>query len=360
MAEDVLEDVQGNSGVGKPRGTCVPEAVAGQFWQADVEDELIPVRRIPHRRGREDTAFRPCQKLVAGFLTGGEAFEHWAQLTASAGPRQFDLVVRDVERDDDRRLIVLDRTRQTVADGIYNLWFENGGWAQLSAEVLDRRPTRFARPVTSASPRRLAIAPHGAGSTLRAQLMLAVPREKSRSTPPWEVLRPGSWRLRATARLGRSTFMARGVPEREHCVVSKSPRTWATHRSSSFIGTMEKGRRWDLAGRRLSSRKSRMPKLQCITRCKTEHNGAQRIIRFGWSMGAAIPLQLVARARYHDIVAGVVLESPVLDWVAVIKANCVRSGLPAATGILAIPWLTLRPLFRMMDLPMTIPLRDLD
>ena len=89
-------------------------------------------------------------------------------------------------------------------------------------------------------------------------------------------------------------------------------------------------------------------------------NGAQRIIRFGWSMGAAIPLQLVARARYHDIVAGVVLECPVLDWVAVIKANCVRSGLPAATGILAIPWLTLRPLFRMMDLPTTIPLRDLD
>ena len=77
-------------------------------------------------------------------------------------------------------------------------------------------------------------------------------------------------------------------------------------------------------------------------------------------MGAAIPLQLVARARYHDIVAGVVLECPVLDWVAVIKANCVRGGLPAATGILAIPWLTLRPLFRMMDLPMTIPLRDLD
>ena len=89
-------------------------------------------------------------------------------------------------------------------------------------------------------------------------------------------------------------------------------------------------------------------------------NGAQRIIRFGWSMGAAIPLQLVARARYHDIVAGVVLESPVLDWVAVIKANCVRSGLPAATGILAIPWLALRPLSRMVGLPTTIPLQSLD
>ena len=73
------------------------------------------------------------------------------RLTASAGLRKFDLVVRDVERDGDGCLIVLDRTRQTVADGIYNLWFQNGGWVQLSAEVLDRGRGRIERPVTSAS-----------------------------------------------------------------------------------------------------------------------------------------------------------------------------------------------------------------
>lgn len=73
-------------------------------------------------------------------------------------------------------------------------------------------------------------------------------------------------------------------------------------------------------------------------------------------MGAAIALQLVDRARYHGMVAAVVLESPVLDWVAVIKVNCVRSGLPAATGILALPWLALRPLSRMVGLPRATPL----
>ena len=57
-----------------------------------------------------------------------------------------------MEQDDDGDLIVLDRTDVTTADGIYNLWFENGGWAQLSAEVLDRGPTRIARRVTSTAP----------------------------------------------------------------------------------------------------------------------------------------------------------------------------------------------------------------
>ena len=54
------------------------------------------------------------------------------------------------------------------------------------------------------------------------------------------------------------------------------------------------------------------------------------------------------------------LDSPVLDWVEVIKANCARSGLPPVAGHLAIPWLTLGPLARMMGLPNAIPLREFD
>ena len=87
-------------------------------------------------------------------------------------------------------------------------------------------------------------------------------------------------------------------------------------------------------------------------------HGAQQIILFGWSMGAAIALQL---AHHHqDLVAGMVLESPVLDWVEVIKTNCARHHLPTHAGLLAIPWLTLRPLSRMIGLPTTIPLREFD
>ena len=54
------------------------------------------------------------------------------------------------------------------------------------------------------------------------------------------------------------------------------------------------------------------------------------------------------------------LDSPVLDWVEVIKTNCTRSGLPAATEYLAVPWLTVDSLARLVGLPGRIPLRSFD
>lgn len=58
--------------------------------------------------------------------------------------------------------------------------------------------------------------------------------------------------------------------------------------------------------------------------------------------------------------AAILLVSPVLDWTEVIKANCVHSGLPAAAGHLAIPWLTVTPLARAVGLPGHIPVRSFD
>jgi pimeloyl-ACP methyl ester carboxylesterase len=58
-------------------------------------------------------------------------------------------------------------------------------------------------------------------------------------------------------------------------------------------------------------------------------NGARSVVIFGWSMGAAIALHLAVEPEVRGIVAGLVLESPVLDWASTINANCARSGLPA-------------------------------
>jgi len=89
-------------------------------------------------------------------------------------------------------------------------------------------------------------------------------------------------------------------------------------------------------------------------------NGAQRIVLFGWSMGAAIALRVASRARERGVFAGLVLDSPVLNWIDVIEANCARSGLPAAAGNLATPWLTFGPFARMVGLLSAIPLREFD
>ena len=88
--------------------------------------------------------------------------------------------------------------------------------------------------------------------------------------------------------------------------------------------------------------------------------GAQQIVLFGWSMGAAIALQLADHPRHKGLIAALVLDSPVLNWTEVIKTNCAHSGLPAPFGHLAIPWLTISPLARIAGLPDRIPLRSFD
>ncbi|AWB89447.1 alpha/beta hydrolase family protein [Salinibacterium hongtaonis] len=82
-----------------------------------------------------------------------------------------------------------------------------------------------------------------------------------------------------------------------------------------------------------------------------------QVILFGWSMGAAIALKLADEPEFLDVVAGLILESPILDWVSTLKANCARAGLPEWITLLALPWLCSRTLSRATGLQNPINLR---
>lgn len=58
--------------------------------------------------------------------------------------------------------------------------------------------------------------------------------------------------------------------------------------------------------------------------------GAARIVLLGWSMGGAIALQVLDNSALADLVAGVVLDSAVLDWGAVLRHQAHRRRLPHA------------------------------
>lgn len=57
--------------------------------------------------------------------------------------------------------------------------------------------------------------------------------------------------------------------------------------------------------------------------------GAKNIVLMGWSMGGAIVLQTATRAEYRDILVGIVLDSPVVDWTDVVAYQGDILGLPA-------------------------------
>ena len=98
-------------------------------------------------------ARRPLAAAAALAIAGGASLG-WTiarKLTAPVGPRTFGLVVRGVEVEGDCQLLLLDRTRDTEASGVYNLWFERGGWAQLAEGAQDRGVGQVARVVTGSS-----------------------------------------------------------------------------------------------------------------------------------------------------------------------------------------------------------------
>ncbi|MCD2169857.1 alpha/beta fold hydrolase [Microbacterium sp. JC 701] len=62
-------------------------------------------------------------------------------------------------------------------------------------------------------------------------------------------------------------------------------------------------------------------------------HGAKRVILMGWSMGGALSLQAALESPHAEVIAGLVLESPVVDWRTVLsfQGRMMRLPLPVIT-----------------------------
>ncbi|MCR2818705.1 lysophospholipase [Microbacterium sp. zg.Y1090] len=72
-------------------------------------------------------------------------------------------------------------------------------------------------------------------------------------------------------------------------------------------------------------------------------HGARRVVLMGWSMGGAIALQVELNSPHGDLIAGVVLESPVVDWRIVLDYQAKKLKVPGpvtqlALGALGTEW----------------------
>ncbi|MBF4606850.1 alpha/beta fold hydrolase [Curtobacterium sp. VKM Ac-1393] len=87
---------------------------------------------------------------------------------------------------------------------------------------------------------------------------------------------------------------------------------------------------------------------------------AQSVVLMGWSMGGAVVLQTLLRSRFAGLVDGVVLESPVVDWHAVLKSQSQLMGLPRPVRKVAQRLLRTPVLYRLAGLQRPVDLRELD
>ncbi|MDO5681358.1 MAG: alpha/beta fold hydrolase [Propionibacteriaceae bacterium] len=297
--------------------------------------------------------------LGASILAAGALGSGWAiarRLTAPATARTYDLIVRGVEHEGGTQRVVLDHTPQTTANGIYNLWTEDGGWAQLGDDTAERGKERIARGLTGRSPGLNLAAGHrvswsgvyyatpaDAGLDAR-DITITTP---SGACPAWRINGdPSAWAIHIHGLGSTRAGTLRGVQVATELGYTSLVVTYRNSIEGPRVGT----------GRSTLGHTETTDVDEAIG--YAVRRGAQRIVLFGWSMGAAIALQLAARPRHAGLITALVLDSPVLSWTDTVKANCARSGLPAVAGALAVPWLAARPLALITRLPDAIPLRQ--
>lgn len=71
-------------------------------------------------------------------------------------------------------------------------------------------------------------------------------------------------------------------------------------------------------------------------------SGAESLVLMGWSMGGAIVLQAATRSQFASSVEGIVLESPVIDWVSTLAFHAHTARLPRPVARLAMRLLSSR------------------
>ncbi|MGN7950011.1 alpha/beta hydrolase family protein [Microbacterium sp. 22215] len=89
-------------------------------------------------------------------------------------------------------------------------------------------------------------------------------------------------------------------------------------------------------------------------------HGADRVILMGWSMGGAVALQTAVNSGNRDRIAGLILESPVVDWRTVLRFQARGAGMRAPLPDLAMSALSLPLTARLSGADDAIPFDRLD
>lgn len=89
-------------------------------------------------------------------------------------------------------------------------------------------------------------------------------------------------------------------------------------------------------------------------------HGADRVILMGWSMGGAVALQTAVSSGNRDRIAGLILESPVVDWRTVLRFQAREAGMRAPLPDLAMSALSVPFTARLSGADDAIPFDRLD
>lgn len=269
--------------------------------------------------------------LAAGAMAGLTVMAARSFVTVPSR-RKDDIPI--LRADLQRRIIVLGSTPDSRLPGHYGLWFEqDSGYAKLGdiVAVSDRTVTRV---LLGADGGDIETARHGriSGWFYREAGELGRPYQDVEVDTP--VGLAPAWHFPAAVN-------SHGVPKRNHrwAILVHGRGVTRAEALRAVRPLVDEG--WDSllisyrndgvappsADGRSALGYREWLDVEAAIRLAVEH-GADDLVLMGWSLGGATVLQTATRAKLEDRVRGIILDSPVIDWVETLDSLGAQERLP--------------------------------
>ncbi|WP_297411498.1 alpha/beta fold hydrolase [Naasia sp.] len=291
--------------------------------------------------GRRSRALFGGAVALGGVLTAGALFAGAVTTTVARTvvmpPRKRSQDIRVVSVDEAEATIVLRATPDALLPGDYSFWFEQGAGHARLGQIVDRGVGTVTRRILAVDFGNLATARAGrfSGWYYLSPKELGVPFESVKvrtslgSAPAWLVPAEGPTTRWVIQVHGRATLRQEGL--RAVPVFREAGYT------SLLISYRNDGEAPPSPDRRYALGDTEWLDVEAAILFALD-NGAVDVVLMGWSMGGATVLQAATRSRVRDVVTGVVLDSPVVNWVDTLLYQGEAMSLPAPVkrGVLAL------------------------
>jgi alpha/beta superfamily hydrolase len=238
--------------------------------------------------------------------------------------------------------VTLSKTLDTLVPGRYGLWFSEGSGHAKLGEVLEVGQSWVVRELLSVDNGDLAIATRGSiagwfyleAAELGQPYSDVVIETPVGPAPAWLIpaeTQTGRWMIGVHGRGVRRQECLRAVEVARRCGYTS---LLVSYRNDGDAPHSDDGR-YGLGD-------TEWPDVDAAIEYAIDH-GATEVVLMGWSMGGAISLQVATRSAHADILRGIILESPVVNWADTINFQTDAQHAPrfvsaAARHLLGAPW----------------------
>jgi len=283
---------------------------------------------------------------VTGLVLAGTAVTCVLGVGVLAAVMARRIVIPPPKRDDDTRVhrvdlsagtITLQSTPDSVLPGDYSFWFSlESGHARLG-EIVRSTPTAVTRRILGVDFGDLELARRGrlGGYSYLAPADLGFPFEDV--LVPTDAGHAPAWLIPADEATDRWVIQVHGRAVRRQETLRAVPVFREAGYTSLLVSYRNDGEAPASGDQRYGLGDTEWLDVEAAIGY-ARSRGATTIVLMGWSMGGAIALQTVTRSAHRDVLAGVVLDSPVIDWADVVtfQGGLLRLPAPVMSGAMRV------------------------